>query len=108
MEESLPPGRYLQAFEICRRYNLSPQPVPEPDSARMEMFLLKWRDAWQKKYDALRDKQGDGKFNVNGDSTLRDLRDWEQYAEDNYYDELPRYGAVASVIAIALLPLMFK
>jgi hypothetical protein len=91
-------GRYLQGFEICRRYNLKLDPLPEADIQRMDLLLWKWKRAWEVKFDSL----GDEPFNVNGDHVLGDLWDWERFAEDNYVDVLPDYRSMASLAIIVM------
>ncbi len=84
----------MQGFEICRKFNLTPKPIPEADIQRMSTLLWKWNRAWEAKFDRLREEHGDEPFNVNGDHILGDLWDWEQFAEDNYQDVLPQYASL--------------
>lgn len=103
-EKTLPPGRFLTGFEICRRYKLQPKLLPEKDLAQMELLYWKWNKAWEAKYDSMRAKTNEP-FNVNDG----DLRDWEVFADQNYVEELPDYsGTSMTCLAIALLPLMFR
>lgn len=92
LEESQQTGRYLQGFEICRRYNLKPDPLTDHDIAKMDTLLWKWKQAWFVKFDTLREVHGDEPFNVNGDHLLGDLWDWEKFAEENFEDSLPSYS----------------
>lgn len=95
----------MQGFEICRRYNLKTDPLPEQDIQQMELLLWKWNRAWEKKFDELREVNGEEPFNVNGDEYSGDLQDWERFAEENYSDQLPQYPSMVC-LAVLLLPLM--
>lgn len=106
-EKSLPQGRYLQGFEVCRRYNLKPKPIPDSDIQRMNTLLWKWEQAWEVKYEKLRELASEGTFDVNDDHLLGDLWDWEKFAEENYQETLPQYPSMVC-LAVLLLPLMFK
>lgn len=54
----------------------------------MGQLLWVWRQAWNVKYERLRESN-ETPFNVNGEDWLGDLRDWEQFADENYQDVLP-------------------
>lgn len=78
--------RYLTGSEICRRYNLKPEPLPESDISRMDTLLWQWRRTQAGLFDQLRQADGDEAiaFDVNGEQWLADLWAWETYAEANY------------------------
>lgn len=96
----------MQGFEICRLFNLAPKELPENDIKRMDMLLWKWKKTWEVKFDSLREKHGEEPFNVNGDDILGDLRDWEQFAEDNYDARLPDYSM--AMVFVPWLLMLFK
>lgn len=99
-------GKYLQGFEICQKFRLKPNPIPDDDIDRMSKLHWIWTQEWVKKYDELRESSTES-FNVNSDHWLGDLRDWEVYAEQNYQPVLPQYPSMVC-LAVMLLPLMFK
>lgn len=41
-ENRLPPGRYLQASEICKYYGLKPEPIDDMRMALMDRFYQDW------------------------------------------------------------------
>src|ERR1017187_8322863 len=49
-------GRYLAGFEVCRLFNLKPNPVLDADSQRMHS--LYW--IWRQKQDEIVDKDREG------------------------------------------------
>lgn len=47
-ERTLPEGRYLVGFEICRRYNLKPEPLVESQMLAMDKLYYKYIDMVEK------------------------------------------------------------
>lgn len=41
-ERSLPPGRYLQGFEICRMLRLKPTTIAEEETDRIQNLYFEW------------------------------------------------------------------
>jgi len=97
----------LQGFEVCRKFHLTPKPIPESDIERMHLLYWQWQRAWEVKFDRLREQHGDEPFNMNGDHILGDLWDWETFAEQNYQDTLPQYPTMVC-LAVLLLPLLWN
>lgn len=95
-------GRYLQGFEVCRRYGLRPDPLPEADTQRMDALLWEWRRLQSSLFDQLReaDEKSAEAFNVNGDHMFGDLWAWEKYADDNYRENLSQYASLAAVAVV--------
>lgn len=93
----------MQGFEICRRYNLTTQAIPENDIERMETLLWQWRERWKANYDDKRERAGNEVFNMNGDHALGDLWDWEKFAEDNYQEATAQYPSIVLIPILLLL-----
>ena len=67
MEDRLPPGRYLQAFEICKHFHLKPKSVDEMQVNRMDNVLHEW----------LASHDNDNK---DSNSTIQQkIRTWDRY-----------------------------
>ena len=78
-------GRYLQGSELCQRYHLKPEPVPEADIERMQRLLWVWEQKYEADYAELEKKSNGQTFNIHdGDNLLGNLRHWEKFAEENY------------------------
>jgi hypothetical protein len=42
LEQSLPPGRFLQGHEICQMFNVRPTPIEETDSKQIQQQFFEW------------------------------------------------------------------
>lgn len=80
-EKTLPEGHYLTSSELCRRYRLKPDPLPEEDTDRMELLLWKWNKRWEARYDAANDGKAPPVIYENHEA---ELADWLAFAEENY------------------------
>jgi hypothetical protein len=78
------PGRYLQGFEICRRYNLKVETVPESVTDQIHQLLWIWRKRYESRYDEMLSKS-DGKSIEMVQTFLDELQDWINFATENYH-----------------------
>jgi len=79
-ERSLPPGRYLQGFEICRMWNLKPSPVDDADMTRMEALWFQYERTQQSLGMQFEERHPD----VCPRSLQEEIHAWEDWALRHY------------------------
>ena len=89
-EKSLPPGRYLQGFELCRMFHLALKTVPERDSLQMEDLWGRWGRTEL----AIEQRREDQDRSIIPRSKQEEIHAWEDWAldkfvESRYPDEMP-------------------
>lgn len=76
-EKTLPTGRYLTGFEICRRFHLTPKPITDAETSAMNELWARWEPVlWKKRMIA--EKTGQPL------STTQELWAWEEFVLANY------------------------
>lgn len=81
-EKKLPLGRFLTGSEICQRFNLKGDPLPQADTDKMDILLWKWRHRDEAKFFAL----------PTGANLYKDnfayMDNWLEFADANYRENL--------------------
>ncbi len=57
-EKTLPPMRYLVGSELCRRYHLKPEPLPEAEIEEMTHVFHVWEKRWESLYEEAEKESG--------------------------------------------------
>jgi hypothetical protein len=90
IELSMPRGRYLQGFEICRLFNLEPKPITEAQENQMKEVRAGFEKIlWKQRVLEMR-AENPGRTNeeltgaVDGKIGPEDLSSWQPYAVLHY------------------------
>lgn len=79
-ERSLPQGRYLQGFEICRKYNLKPKPLPEEETEKMQQLWETYAKTQLRAGQEFEDTHPE----IIPKSKAEEVHAWEDWSEQNY------------------------
>jgi hypothetical protein len=105
-ERSLPPGRYLQAFEVLRLAGVSGGEIAPEREARMKSLLEIWeKENWKKNQleDKAHEKTCHGeRKHVSADDALgwckcrtyqQEIHEWMDYVDKYWREPLPKPGS---------------
>ena len=83
----IPPQRYLQGWEICRMFNLSPKPAPEEETEQLKLLYEAWERRILWKMRSLEAKKHESiclqKLCVCK-AREEEIHDWEDWAINNF------------------------
>lgn len=88
-ERSLPAGRYLQGYEICRLFNLKPSPATEQDTAMLDDLWKQYERRILWKVNQIEQKRHDERCGgfagwCKCRTKQEEIHEWEDWALENF------------------------